>query len=131
MQRNSVPPPSPGVKSKCHENLSEQVMELATWVPVTVVALVLFHLLLLNYLNKRRSGDTATAWSDGSADGDRAAAPDESSLHDVRQDRDVVQCRECGAANECEYRYCRYCGSELPGRTLVREGGTGPIGGLG
>ena len=107
-------------------------MEPATWIPVTVIALVLAHLLLLGYLSKRHSTDTASAGGDRSADASTTTLDENAVDHgsaspdsQARQDANLVRCREC------EYRYCRHCVAELPGGTPIRQGAAGPVGGLG
>jgi len=66
----------------------------------------------------------ALAWllaRDSSADGV------ESPVSDDRVE-DGIRCRECGATNEPEYRYCRGCAVELPGANSLRSPSSGPSG---
>lgn len=101
----------------------EETMELATWVPIAVVAIALFDLLLLGLLDERQRPDAASVSGSDPSEGAGGGGSD--------ADADLVRCRECGAENEREYRYCRHCVSELPGGTTIGQDGTGPIGGLG
>lgn len=97
-------------------------MEPATWVFGTVVALALFHLLLLGFLGSRRNANAVSVGGDGGG---------ESGTNPLDEDANVVRCRECGAENERGYRYCRHCVAELPGASPLQVTGTSPVGGLG
>lgn len=116
-------------------------MEPATWVFGTVVALALFHLLLLGFLGSRRNPNAAAVGGDGGGESstdpldedadEQSSSSPRSRPADAHENADVVRCRECGAENERGYRYCRHCVAELPGASPLQVTGTSPIGGLG
>jgi hypothetical protein len=76
----------------------------ATWVLVAIGALLVVHVALVA-LAVRRAGRCSLPSTDagGLPDGESTGGDDR-----------TVQCRECGATNSAEYRYCRACIGELP-----------------
>jgi ribosomal protein L40E len=68
--------------------------------------------------------------SDGGGSSDREGSADgvESPVSDDRTIEDGVRCRECGAINEPEYRYCRDCTVELSGANSLRSPSSGASG---
>ena len=48
----------------------------------------------------------------------------------VDADDGVVECPDCGGANELGYRFCRSCVSELPGRMAFGRDADDPLGRL-
>jgi hypothetical protein len=46
----------------------------------------------------------------------------------VDADDGVVECPDCGTANELGYRFCRSCVSELPGTMAFDRDADGPLG---
>jgi ribosomal protein L40E len=83
-------------------------MNVEPWV-LAAAALFLFgHAVVLLFVYRLRTGDSL--WS-------RATAGETA---------DTVSCRECGAPNGGEYRFCRQCTAELPGRLAGDEAETEP-----
>jgi len=99
----------------------------ATWLLVAIGTLLGVHLALLALAVRRASGHPVTGLDPddllGGTGAETGESPERGSAgHGTR----TVQCRECGATNETEYRYCRACVSELPaGVSLTTTGSDG------
>ena len=69
-------------------------------------------------------------WSYRRHDRDRSNSSDTAGTHrgSVDTDEAVVECPKCGTTNERQYRYCRFCVTELPMTMEFEQGSRGPLG---
>lgn len=90
-------------------------MDAPTWVYASIVGVTVLHLFMFVYLQARRRGSAVSA-PGPTASGDAGDAAGDG-------DDDTVRCRECGAENRRQFRFCRNCVTELPGASLAGDGG--------